>query len=169
MTFLGSKDSIKRYTLFAVAFTFTLLIPSLIYSLGRVPIFSEAINRPYRYPSMVKYSYKWPDISSFTNGVSTVTNLTEENDIYKEIDQRYCGQDRCRFLLPIAITEQGLFVLLSTLKWLLTISIFFRIKSTIAFQTIGIFSRQSWQNRCITKCLQLTFGCMFTTSILILL
>lgn len=142
MTFLGSKDSIKRYTLFAVAFTFTLLIPSLIYSLGRVPIFSEAINRPYRYPSMVKYSYKWPGISSFTNGVPTVTNLTEENDIYKEIDQRYCGQDRCRFLLPIAITEQGLFVcFIIDLKMVIDNLNFFRIKSTIAFQAIGIFSR----------------------------
>lgn len=25
----------------------------------------------------------------------------------KRIDRKYCGQDRCRFLLPVAITEQG--------------------------------------------------------------
>ncbi|KAI8643210.1 hypothetical protein BD408DRAFT_342718 [Parasitella parasitica] len=55
---------------------------------------------------MVKYSYRWPSISSYAHGVHDTANLTEKNDIYKEIDQRYCGQERCRFLLPIAITEQ---------------------------------------------------------------
>ncbi|KAK4509104.1 uncharacterized protein ATC70_007454 [Mucor velutinosus] len=106
MTVLSSKDSIKGYTLFAIAFACSLFIPSLIYSLRRDPIFADAIHKPYSYPPMVKYSYKWPDISSFTHGVPAIANATEENDIYKEIDQRYCGQDRCRFLLPIAITEQ---------------------------------------------------------------
>lgn len=140
MTFLGSKDSIKRYTLFAFAFTLSLIIPSLIYSLGRVPILSDAISQPYRYPSMVKYSYKWPDISSFTNGAPIDSNLTEENGIYKEIDQRYCGQDRCRFLLPIAITEQGLFIILSTLKCLLTTLNFSESKGQLHFRQLAFLA-----------------------------
>ncbi|KAG1060600.1 hypothetical protein G6F42_027922 [Rhizopus arrhizus] len=107
MVALNSRDSIKKYILFALAFACSLFIPSLIYSLQRDPIFSDAIHTPYSYPPMVKYSYKWPDISSFTNGVPVIANATQEMDIYKEIDQRYCKQDRCRFLLPIAITEQG--------------------------------------------------------------
>jgi hypothetical protein len=140
MSFLGSKDYIKKYTLLAFAFASSLIIPSLIYSLGRVPILSDAINQPYRYPSMVKYSYKWPDISSFTNGAPIISNLTEDNDIYKEIDQRYCGQDRCRFLLPVAITEQGLFIILSTLKCLLTILNFSESKAQLHFRQLSFLA-----------------------------
>ncbi|CEP16420.1 hypothetical protein [Parasitella parasitica] len=104
MAFLGKKDTIKRYTLVAIAFACSLIVPTLIYSLKKDPIFNDAINKqPYKYPTMVKYSYKWPSIPSFAHSVA---DSVEETDIYKDIDQKYCGQDRCRFLLPIAITEQ---------------------------------------------------------------
>ncbi|GAA5807284.1 hypothetical protein MFLAVUS_000641 [Mucor flavus] len=50
---------------------------------------------------MVKYSFKWPNITSFNP-----SSRQQQKDVYKEIDQKYCGKDRCKFLLPITITEQ---------------------------------------------------------------
>ncbi|OBZ88936.1 hypothetical protein A0J61_03023 [Choanephora cucurbitarum] len=52
---------------------------------------------PYAYPGRVKYSYQWPPSSSGK------TRLYQDA---KHIDRAFCGQDRCRFLLPVAITEQ---------------------------------------------------------------
>ncbi|KAI9484224.1 MAG: hypothetical protein EXX96DRAFT_617168 [Benjaminiella poitrasii] len=49
---------------------------------------------------MVKYSYKWPNIPS-----TSVKSVTEA-DVFKEIDRKFCGRDRCRFVLPVVITEQ---------------------------------------------------------------
>ncbi|KAI7902464.1 uncharacterized protein BX663DRAFT_531402 [Cokeromyces recurvatus] len=48
---------------------------------------------------MVKYVYKWPKDISNNKTISS-------NNVFKEIDNRYCGQDRCRFLLPVYISEQ---------------------------------------------------------------
>lgn len=31
----------------------------------------------------------------------------EREAMRRQIDRKYCGRDRCRFMLPIAITEQG--------------------------------------------------------------
>ena len=33
----------------------------------------------------------------------------ERQVMRRQIDQKYCGRDHCRFMLPIAITEQGAF------------------------------------------------------------
>ncbi|KAG1607770.1 hypothetical protein G6F46_012050 [Rhizopus delemar] len=50
---------------------------------------------------MVKYSYSWP-INEQTNK----THINNNEDIYKHIDQKYCGRNKCRFLLPVVVGEQ---------------------------------------------------------------
>ncbi|KAI8378356.1 hypothetical protein BD560DRAFT_325468 [Blakeslea trispora] len=54
-------------------------------------------NIPYVYPNRVKYSYRWPSSSS---------DKTQTYRDVKHIDRAFCGQDQCRFILPVAITEQ---------------------------------------------------------------
>jgi hypothetical protein len=96
------SDFTQKYAFLCIAFLSSLCIPFLLFSfdLGSTPSPVQ-----YSYPPFVKYSYRWPDISSFTNGFQT--NNESNSDIYREIDQAYCGKDRCKFILPIAITEQG--------------------------------------------------------------
>lgn len=108
---LRSKEFLKKYTLLTIAFVCSLFIPYFLYSIRAKPLYHET-KRPYEYPSMVKYSFKWPKTVAFQNNDTLVapTNQNtqkEQEDIFREIDQKFCGQDRCRFLLPIAITEQG--------------------------------------------------------------
>lgn len=91
----------KKYTLLIVTFACSLSIPYLLYNIGAIPIYYD-VSGPYQYPPMVKYSFKWPNITSFNP-----SSHQNRKDIYKEIDQKYCGKDRCKFLLPITITEQG--------------------------------------------------------------
>jgi hypothetical protein len=100
------SDFPRKYAFLCVAFICSLCIPFLLFSSPlRNSYKSLRETQQYNYPPLVKYSYRWPDISSFTNGFQ---NRNESNnDIYREIDQTYCGKDRCKFILPIAITEQG--------------------------------------------------------------
>ncbi|KAI9366373.1 hypothetical protein BD770DRAFT_417264 [Pilaira anomala] len=56
---------------------------------------------------MVKYSFRWPNITSFNKHNPTLETFSrEQEEIYRKIDQKFCGQDRCKFLLPVSITEQ---------------------------------------------------------------
>ncbi|KAG1452313.1 hypothetical protein G6F46_004319 [Rhizopus delemar] len=32
--------------------------------------------------------------------------INKEDSLFKQIDRKYCGSDRCRFILPVVITEQ---------------------------------------------------------------
>jgi hypothetical protein len=45
---------------------------------------------------------------------SSLTILDDPNTskLIQSINQKYCGADQCRFLLPIAITEQGTFIII---------------------------------------------------------
>lgn len=97
----------KKYTLLAVIFVCSLSIPYLLYTIRTIPIYYD-ISKPYEYPPMVKYSFKWPKITSFSNNISSIA--VQQQDIYKEIDRKFCGKDRCKFLLPISITEQGKYI-----------------------------------------------------------
>lgn len=92
----------KKYSLLIVIFACSLSIPYLLYTIGAIPIYYD-VSRPYQYPPMVKYSFKWPAITPFN-----ASTRHHQKDIYKKIDQKYCGKDRCKFLLPITITEQGM-------------------------------------------------------------
>ena len=103
---LQAKDFLKKYTtLLLFAFICSLFIPLVLYSFESNPLYFNTTPRAYEYPPLVKYSYKWPTIA-FS---STDRKQQEQQDEirYKQIDQKYCGQDRCKFLLPVAITEQG--------------------------------------------------------------
>jgi hypothetical protein len=97
------KGTIKKYGTLIVLFLCTLLIPSLLYSFGRDGY------RPYRYPPLVKYSFRWPEEEHKTNDLHHLTKpeMLEREERLKEIDRRFCGRDRCRFVLPVVITEQG--------------------------------------------------------------
>ncbi|KAG1440506.1 hypothetical protein G6F56_011893 [Rhizopus delemar] len=93
---------IKKYTPFLVAFLFSLLIPTFLYSFRSKSwsILPQEDRIPYTYPPLVKYSYQWTP--ERRNGT-----FEDENDnLLKKIDQKYCGNERCRFLLPVAIMEQ---------------------------------------------------------------
>ncbi|EIE86452.1 hypothetical protein RO3G_11163 [Rhizopus delemar RA 99-880] len=48
---------------------------------------------------MVKYSYRWPS-------TNPSMPINKEDSLFKQIDRKYCGSDRCRFILPVVITEQ---------------------------------------------------------------
>lgn len=126
------KDLLRKYAILLIAFMFSLLIPFLLYSLKINPLYGSNLSKPYEYPAMVKYSYSWPNTSSFNDSISSSDNVLQEK--YKEIDQKYCGRDRCKFLLPVAITEQGIYIY--TLIRLIRISsyksyLYFRVKSPI--------------------------------------
>ncbi|RCH81773.1 hypothetical protein CU098_005781 [Rhizopus stolonifer] len=87
----------KKYLLFVLCCLFAFF---LLYSIPdrfrhETPLF---VPTKYTYPAMVKYSYQWPASSS--------EKTSNKQDRFKEIDRAFCGQDRCRFILPIAITEQ---------------------------------------------------------------
>lgn len=109
---LHTKDFLKKYALLTIAFIFSLFIPYLLYSIKGNNLYHKT--GKYEYPPMVKYSFKWPDIASFNNNITSPPppfhqkTQKEQQDIFREIDQKFCGQDRCKFLLPIAITEQGI-------------------------------------------------------------
>lgn len=97
----------RRYTYFVIIFLFSLLIPTLLYifrykSITATTKIQQNDKKPFIYPSMVKYSYSWP-INEQTNK----THINNNEDIYKHIDQKYCGRNKCRFLLPVVVGEQG--------------------------------------------------------------
>jgi hypothetical protein len=95
-------STIKNYILFIVFFIFSLLIPTLLYTFHYKPIsiLQENDRKPFAYPPMVKYSYRWPSINPSMP-------INKEDSLFKQIDRKYCGSDRCRFILPVVITEQG--------------------------------------------------------------
>jgi hypothetical protein len=102
-----SKEFYKRYTVLLIALVCSLFIPFLLYSFQDT---YQPVNSSYEYPSLVKYSYKWPKQNHFRHGIHPMTAKntdTIKNHHYKAIDQKYCGKDRCKFILPVLITEQG--------------------------------------------------------------
>jgi hypothetical protein len=124
---LKTPNFIKRYALLTIAFICSLCIPFILYSIRGNPLYRSSSadsiqqqqqQQPYEYPAMVKYGYHWPEMTSFKASSSKkasskssynnnhLTQQQQEN-IFREIDQKYCGQDRCKFILPVAITEQG--------------------------------------------------------------
>lgn len=98
----------KKYSLLLVIFVCSLSIPYLLYTVYTIPIQYDVLSKPYEYPPMVKYSFRWPNITSFNKHNPTLETFSrQQEEIYRKIDQKFCGQDRCKFLLPISITEQG--------------------------------------------------------------
>ncbi|KAI9281980.1 hypothetical protein BY458DRAFT_498589 [Sporodiniella umbellata] len=94
----------KKVALFFIASLCALLIPIHLYSPYTKPwaFLSSTPPEPYTYPPLVQYSYSWPKKSA----KKTYNETAPIEDLLKEIDQKYCGKDRCRFLLPVAIMEQ---------------------------------------------------------------
>lgn len=117
---IKTPNIIKRYALLTIAFICSLFIPFLLYSIQGNPLDSSLLQQqtlPYEYPPMVKYSYQWPKMTSFSSSkpasaykhhsIQQEKEKEQQAEVYREIDRKYCGKDRCKFILPVAITEQG--------------------------------------------------------------
>lgn len=101
---MAIKPTLRKYAPILIASLFTLFIPAVLYSLRQKQTLSpqQTIRqRAYSYPSMVRYSYHWPNTKK-------ETKERVDKEELKRIDRAYCGRDRCKFILPIVITEQGI-------------------------------------------------------------
>ncbi|CEG72321.1 hypothetical protein RMATCC62417_07902 [Rhizopus microsporus] len=99
---MAIKSTLRKYAPILIASLFTLFIPAVLYSLRQKQTLSpqQTIRqRAYSYPSMVRYSYHWP------NTKKEIKERVDKEEL-KRIDRAYCGRDRCKFILPIVITEQ---------------------------------------------------------------
>ncbi|KAI8991474.1 hypothetical protein BDF20DRAFT_831509 [Mycotypha africana] len=118
MLFYNLGDDIPKKYFFSIVLLLSLLTYVVLFlqrtSDNDRKLFSS--REPYRYPYFVKYSYRWPQrpSASIIDGTTAVGNsfnisnslFTANEKIRQEIDKKYCGNKRCRFLLPVAITEQ---------------------------------------------------------------
>lgn len=106
LSWLNKRSGYKKLLPIAL---FILFIPTCLYFIRIEPYLEPTPRIPYQYPPLVKYSYQWSSSNNKDDTVihSNVYNQDDDKDIYSKIDQKYCKRDRCRFLLPVAITEQG--------------------------------------------------------------
>ncbi|KAI9273628.1 hypothetical protein BY458DRAFT_508416 [Sporodiniella umbellata] len=92
--------AVKNYRVYILALLFSVFIPSILYILQERSIDLRLDEKPtFSYPANVKYSYRW------VKGPALARQQARGADV-GPMDQKYCGKDRCQFILPVFIGEQ---------------------------------------------------------------